>query len=65
MNELHFLYAWNKFSIDTAGRLLPVNYISEDSIGYAVDDTDAPIQTTEGPVRRIVLTHPKDMPLDS
>jgi hypothetical protein len=65
MNELYFLYAWNKFSIDTTGRLLPVNYISEDSIGYSVDDTAAPIQTTEGPVRRVVLTHPKEMPLDS
>lgn len=66
MNEIYFLYAWNEFSHKTTGHLLPVNYISETAIGYEVDDADDPIQTAEGPVRRVVLTHPRyGMPLDS
>lgn len=63
--EVYFLYAWNKFCVDTAGVVLPLNYLSTDGIGYEVDDLAPPLQTTEGPVRRVVLLHPEGMRLDS
>jgi hypothetical protein len=57
--DLAFLYAWAYTSHEAVGRLLPINFIDESSVGYEVPDGEPPIQTAEGPVRRVIVSHPK------
>jgi hypothetical protein len=62
--SLAFLYAWAYTSHEAVGKMLPVNYIDATSVGYEVPDGEPPIQTVEGPVRKIIIKHAEVMPYD-
>lgn len=63
--NVRVLWAWETFSMESAGEILPINFIDMNndenafSIGHEVGDGADPIQCLNGRiVRRVTLTFP-------